>query len=518
VPREVGYPGGKISISSGMNSVQVAAADSKLNGRREENSRCANRDAVAIQAHAACGDARGIGLRCGTFVQNVPVVGKGGNHACGTCHYSGVARHRADLQQGAYRRVVTRRGRGPVAAGGPKGGYCPKRILLPCGRQAVACGWRSPIQRHVSIGAKVAGADTKGGNGIQWWITWDSQAGDQVLASGGIQRGQTQSIPTAARLSELPVARGDVVSLVVGPKGGHSFDTTVVELTITELGGEARRWDLTSDVADSVQAANPHADSLGNAAVWYFYVPQSIPEAEARPVMQPSQATSAREFERELAARNLKTIRQRVREHEEQTWEGAMRALHPGGNWPPYPRPEWEPPAQIELPDKRLTDAWRSGAWHLLRVLNKDGQGRYIMRDYPYDALAHESFLIIRALDLQGMHQAARDGLARWLERDEQQPARMDGQFADTVGAMSGVEWDWQHAGGPGVIEWQMVEHYLLTGDRDWFARAAPKLQANADWMIRQRRAYLKDVPGRERLWMRGPPRVHGWPRAKGLR
>jgi hypothetical protein len=35
-----------------------------------------------------------------------------------------------------------------------------------------------------------------------------------------------------------------------------------------------------------------------------------------------------------------------------------------------------------------------------LRVLKKDPQGRYIMRDFPYDALAHESFLILRARDL----------------------------------------------------------------------------------------------------------------------
>ena len=221
-----------------------------------------------------------------------------------------------------------------------------------------------------------------------------------------------------------------------------------------------------------------------------------------------SATTGAREFVKELAAQNLKTVRQRVREHTEQTWEGAMQAMHPGGNWPPYPQPEFEPAAHIEVPDGRLTDAWRCGAWHLLRVLKKDQQGRYVIRDYPYDALAHESHLIIRALDLQGMHQAARDGLARWLERDENQPARLDGLFADTNGAMSGVEWDWQHAGGPGVIQWQMVEHYLLTGDKDWLTRAAPKLQANADWMIRQRRVYLQDVPGRQRLWIRGlqPP------------
>lgn len=388
----------------------------------------------------------------------------------------------------------------------------PRCVAMhPGPTRAIAAGWRSLIQGRVGIRAKVAGADTKGGNGIEWWITRDSKAGAQVLASGAIERGGAQSIPAAAdaaRLADLPVDPGDLVSLVVGPKGDHACDTTVVELAITETGGKTRTWDLTDDVLDSVQAANPHADALGNPAVWHFYVREGRVEPEPVPVVVPSRATSAREFEKELAARNLKTVRQRVRAHEEQTWEGAMRAMYPGGDWPPYPRPELEPAAQIEVPDGRLTDAWRSGAWHLLRVLKKNPQGRYIMRDYPYDALAHESFMIIRALDLQGMHQAARDGLARWLDRDEKHPTNIDGQFADTIGAMSGVEWDWQHAGGPGLMQWQMVEHYLLTGDKDWFAKAAAKLQANADWMIRQRLAYLKDVPGRERLWMRGllPP------------
>jgi hypothetical protein len=370
----------------------------------------------------------------------------------------------------------------------------------------VAAAWRSPIQSRVGIKAKVASGDVKGGNGIEWWITWDSKAGSQTLAGGAIERGGAQSIPAgadAAKLTDLTVDPGDLVAVVIGPKGDHAFDTTIVELAITEAGGKARTWDLTKDVVDSIHAGNPHADSLGNPSVWHFYTREGGVEPAPAPVVEPSRATTAREFERELAARNLKTIRQRVREHTEQTWEGAMQAMHPGGPWPPYPKPEFEPAARIEAPDERLTDAWRSGAWHLLRVLKKDAQGRTIMRDYPYDALAHESFMIIRALDLQGMHEAARDGLARWLERDEKKPLQMDGLFADTTGAMSGVEWDWQHAGGPGVIQWQMVEHYLLTGDKDWLAKAAPRLQANADWMIRQRRAYLKEVPGRDRLWMR---------------
>jgi len=67
--------------------------------------------------------------------------------------------------------------------------------------------------------------------------------------------------------------------------------------------------------------------------------------------------TGAARFQQELAAQGLKTIRQKVRAHEEQTWEGAMQALHPGRTFPPYPQPEFEPVARIEVPEPRLVDA-----------------------------------------------------------------------------------------------------------------------------------------------------------------
>lgn len=218
--------------------------------------------------------------------------------------------------------------------------------------------------------------------------------------------------------------------------------------------------------------------------------------------------TSAAQFQRELTAKGLKTIRQKTREHEEQSWDGAMRALHPGKTLPPYPKPEFEPATTIDVPEQRLVDAWRVGAWHLLRVCQKDAEGRYIIKDFPYEALAQETELIIRALNLMGMKDAAAQGLGRWLDRDESKPFNMDGQFSDTTGVLSGVEWDWQHTGGPGQIQWQMAEHYLFTGDREWLKKAAPRLLANADWMIRQRKTFMRDVPGKERAWCFGllPP------------
>ena len=379
--------------------------------------------------------------------------------------------------------------------------------------QPVAAGWRSPIAGRVTVRARLADADANGGNGVEWSVTADGKAGHRVLAGGEIDNGGAQSTPAdgGAKPASLAVGPGDMISLVVAARSGnHGFDTTVVELVIAEVGGKQRVWNLTKDVVDSVQAGNPHADSLGNGAVWCFHAPVGtvVPSAADRPVLLESRAISARGFVRELAGKGLKTIRRRVRAREEQTWEAAMRALHGTRPLPPYPKPDFEPPAEIDVPQQRLVDAWRVGAWHLLRVLKKDARGRYIVRDFPYDALAHETHLILRALDLQGMHKAARDGLARWLDRDATKPTRLDGQFADSIGILGGVEWDWQHLGGPGVMQWQMVEHYLFTGDKEWLRAAAPKLRANADWMIRQRKAFMKDTPGRQRAWCRGllPP------------
>jgi len=123
----------------------------------------------------------------------------------------------------------------------------------------------------VNVKARLTDGDDKGGNGIEWAITLDGKAGQDVLASGTMDNGGTQAIPAdagKAKLEGLAVEAGDVISLVVGSRGGdNGFDTTVVELTVTEIGGKGRTWDLTRDVAASVQAANPHADSLGNAGV-----------------------------------------------------------------------------------------------------------------------------------------------------------------------------------------------------------------------------------------------------------
>lgn len=63
-----------------------------------------------------------------------------------------------------------------------------------------------------------------------------------------------------------------MISLLVGPRGtDHTCDLTEANLTLTELDGDKRQWSLWKDVSSDLLAANPHADSLGNREVWYFY-------------------------------------------------------------------------------------------------------------------------------------------------------------------------------------------------------------------------------------------------------
>jgi hypothetical protein len=390
----------------------------------------------------------------------------------------------------------------------------PRSIAVHPGPDCdVAVGWRSPVAGKVSVKAKVLHAHPSGGNGVDWAIVHESKAGHKVLARGAIDRGGATAIPSAAdagKLAAVVVEPGDLVSLVVGNRGDYTCDTTCTELTITEAGDKARTWDLARDVVENLQAANPHADSLGNASVWYFYAPRNTfaPGASWRAPALPfeSKATTAREFLAELAARNLKTIRQRVREHPEQTWEGAMRSLYGDMKLPPIPAPPFEPAMSVEVPEENLTALWRLGAWRIIRrcvridradmgkvgaagdvtndcrkVDDKDPRGVYVVRDNPFPPLGCETDRVLWALDHLGMHQVAADGMSVWLENQHK-----DG----CLSLNSGIEQ--AHKVGALQILWVMTEHYRLTGDKEWLKRESPRLKAAADWILQRRRATMK--------------------------
>lgn len=387
----------------------------------------------------------------------------------------------------------------------------PRSVAVhPAPDRDVAVGWRSPIAGKVSVRAKVTDAHPSGGNGVEWSIVRDAESGREVLASGAIDRGRSQTIPPpadAARLAAVAVRPDDVVSLVVGARGSYVCDSTSVELTIAEVGGKGRRWNLAKDVVADIQAGNPHADSSGNAAVWHFHAPRRPPEQDFRvpPVTFESKATTAREYAAELAAGELRTIRQRVRLLPEQTWEAAMQAMHGKRTWPAFPEVPYGPEMTVEVPCKYLTALWRIGAWQIIkncprihrsdirkvgqsgdvggcrRVDPKDPQGIYVVRDNPFPPLGCETDRILWALDHMGMHQVARDGMTVWLENQN-----TDG----CLSLNSGMER--AHRFGALHLPWVMAEHYRLTGDKQWLRKELPRLKAAADWIVNRRRATMK--------------------------
>ncbi len=130
----------------------------------------------------------------------------------------------------------------------------------------VAAGWMSPISAAVVVKGRVQHAHPECGNGVTWSLELRRGAVRQRLAAGV---GQGAKEVTIGPLKEIAVQRGDLVSLVIGPRdGNHACDLTAVDLT---LFGAGREWNLSREVSPDVLAGNPHADSHGNAGVWYFY-------------------------------------------------------------------------------------------------------------------------------------------------------------------------------------------------------------------------------------------------------
>ncbi|HEX4613952.1 MAG TPA: PSD1 and planctomycete cytochrome C domain-containing protein [Urbifossiella sp.] len=95
----------------------------------------------------------------------------------------------------------------------------------------------------------------------------------QPIAAGEIADGGEGVFGTR----KVEVKAGDLLMLSVTPLKNHGADTTLVEWDIAEVGAESRRWNATADLIDTLTAGNPHADRLGNAAVWWFFDTRNQP-------------------------------------------------------------------------------------------------------------------------------------------------------------------------------------------------------------------------------------------------
>ena len=137
----------------------------------------------------------------------------------------------------------------------------------PMPKEFVAAVWTAPATTTVKVSAKVIHVHPSCGNGVAYWLEHRRGQRAAVFAEGGIDLGGTAE-PAA---KTLKVEKGDVVILAVDAKDeNHVCDMTAIEFMLTETEKPSRVWNLAADIAGSVHAGNPHADTHGNKDVWSF--------------------------------------------------------------------------------------------------------------------------------------------------------------------------------------------------------------------------------------------------------
>jgi len=141
-------------------------------------------------------------------------------------------------------------------------------ILHPSPTKEAIVYWRSPIVGKIGIGGLVADADGNCGNGIEWRVDLVRRTGIATLAGGAIDNGGRKPFDSK---TEIAIKPGDLVKFAINPRNlDHVCDSTVVGLSIREIGGKKRSWDLAEQVVDRLHDGNPLADAFGNADVWHF--------------------------------------------------------------------------------------------------------------------------------------------------------------------------------------------------------------------------------------------------------
>ena len=169
----------------------------------------------------------------------------------------------------------------------------------PSPNLTTAVGWRCPTACKLRIEGTVRHAHPECGNGISWSCELRRGAQRKRLASGTAQGERTVAI---GPIEPLQLQAGDLVSLLISPRdGNHACDLTGIDLTLVELNGEQRRWNLADDVASNVLAGNPHADRFGNAEVWHFYT-EPTREATPNEMLAPSSSLLSRWHAAETSA------------------------------------------------------------------------------------------------------------------------------------------------------------------------------------------------------------------------
>ncbi len=149
---------------------------------------------------------------------------------------------------------------------------------------------------------------------------------------------------------------------------------------------------------------------------------------------------------------------------------------------------------RIDTPEPWLNDFHKAHLRHLLVNCYKEKDTDRLhahVGTFGYGVYPDESGMMISDLDRRGYHDEARRCLDSYLAY--QGTVQMPGNFKTTEGLFYGS--GGHDTGGynksHGWVMWNMADHWLMTRDRAWMERAAPKLVASCDWVTRERKATM---------------------------
>lgn len=163
--------------------------------------------------------------------------------------------------------------------------------------------------------------------------------------------------------------------------------------------------------------------------------------------------------------------------------------------------------AQLHTPDQHLNALHAAHLTHVTiadpAMADSSGLINTSVGTATYGNYSNESCMIIQELDQRGLHDEARRRLDLFVNYQGTVP--LPGNFTDCQGVFYGAggfeqgRYNQHH----GWVLWCLCEHYFLSGDRAWFENVAPAVIAGADWVFRQRRTTMAQLP-HSRGWERG--------------
>lgn len=158
--------------------------------------------------------------------------------------------------------------------------------------------------------------------------------------------------------------------------------------------------------------------------------------------------------------------------------------------------------AEIATGEPWLDGFYRAHLRHLLvNCVREPGSDRLHAHvgTFAYGVFPDESAMMVSDLDRRGCHREAERCLESFLAY--QGTASLPGNFSSRDGLFYGSGGH-EMGGYPkshGWVLWCLAEHWRLTRDRAWMARAAPRIVRGCDWVVRERKRTMELGPRGER-------------------